>query len=131
MFKSIFNGGLSNLVDSIFSGIDKVSTTTEEKKKLKALIAKQVQDFDKSINEQLTERHKIDMLSDNRLSKNIRPLTLIYMLILLTVLIALDSVDVLGFSVAAHWIELIKWLAIAAFSYYFVGREFTKVAKGK
>lgn len=71
--------------------------------------------------EEVTKRWQFDMLSDSRLSKNVRPLTLIYWTVAITVLILLDSFD-FGFKVKQPWIDLIEMSYGLVLGAYFVGR---------
>ena len=66
------------------------------------------------------------MVSDNKLSKLIRPATLIYMTGFLTTLIVTDSVSKIGFDIAPHWVTLLGVLLTTVFSFYFGGREVQK-----
>jgi hypothetical protein len=75
----------------------------------------------------LTERAKNDMLSDSWLSKNIRPMALIFLLVVVSSLAVLDSVETVLMKVDEAWIEMFKVLLLAAFSYYFIGRTFEKI----
>jgi len=75
---------------------------------------------------QITERHKSDMLSDSWMSKNIRPYTLVYLLLFLSGLIISDSASI-NFNVDDAYVELLKYLLISVFLFYFGGRELTKI----
>lgn len=75
---------------------------------------------------QITERHKTDMLSDSWMSKNIRPYTLVYLLLFLTVIVILDS-SLTNFNVNESYITLIETLLVSVFLFYFGGRELTKL----
>lgn len=78
----------------------------------------------------VTERHKTDMLSDSWMSKNIRPYTLVFLLLLLTGLVIADSSS-LKFNVDQAYTELLKYLLISVFLFYFGGRELTKIMSMK
>jgi hypothetical protein len=69
----------------------------------------------------VTDRWKADMLSDSWLSKNIRPMTLAYWTVAITVLILLDSI-LESFKVKQAWIDLIETSYTIVLAAYFVGR---------
>lgn len=69
----------------------------------------------------VTERWKADMLSDSWLSKNIRPLTLAYWTVAITLLICLDSIGTF-FQVKKAWVDLIETSYTLVLAAYFVGR---------
>jgi hypothetical protein len=77
----------------------------------------QAQDYQSE--KESTKRYQIDMTKDNWLSKNIRPLTLIYLMILFT----------LGFfrDVPQHTLEVLHTLLLTAFSFYFGARTLEKI----
>ena len=76
-------------------------------------------EFDLKENEEVTKRHNADMLSDSWLSKNIRPLVLIYSWILLSIMIFVPSIEL-------PYISVILPLAITVNSFYFGSRAYNK-----
>jgi len=84
-----------------------------------------------AINEQeKTKRWEADAHSDSWLSKNVRPLVLIYLIFCTTVLIVADSMDN-AFIVADHWVSLLSSLLITVVGGYFALREFGKFTTKK
>ncbi len=134
-FWDFISGGASKLVDSVGDAIDKLSTTEEEKLQLKNELEKSVEAFKieatKAQNEyekQLTERQKNDMVSDSWLSKNVRPMMLIFLSVST---IALAFASVFGLSTdevekIKAWTPLLTSLLITAYGFYFGGRDFIK-----
>ena len=78
--------------------------------------------------EQVTERWSSDMASDSWLSKNTRPLTLIYLTVATTLYIVLDSMNI-SFDIDAAWVELLKTLLVTVYVAYFGSRGFEKYNK--
>jgi len=85
-------------------------------------------DAEKHGQAQVTDRWKTDMVSDSWLSKNVRPMTLVYWTAAITLLVVIDSVDALGVEIDALWIDLIKYSYMTILAAYFVGRGFEKGA---
>lgn len=73
---------------------------------------------------QVTTRWTADMASDSRLSKNIRPMTLIYILVVYT-LFALMSAG--GWDVNESYVTLLGQWGMLIMSAYFIGRTAEKV----
>jgi hypothetical protein len=73
----------------------------------------------------VSERWKWDMKSDSYLSKNVRPLSLIFLTITTVVLIYIDSFSE-GVSVPSEWIELLKSLLLGIYIAYFGSRGMEK-----
>ena len=59
--------------------------------------------------QEVSKRWASDMKSDSWLSKNTRPLTLIYLTIMMSLYIVLDSLDI-AFDIDESWVELLKTL---------------------
>lgn len=76
--------------------------------------------------QQVTARHAADMASDSWMSKNVRPITLFYLLFLFTVLVIIDSCNT-GFDVSPEYIDLMKAMLLLIFGFYFGGRSLEKI----
>jgi hypothetical protein len=75
--------------------------------------------------ENVSKRWDSDMKSDSWLSKNTRPLTLIYLTFITTLYIILDSLDI-AFDIDSSWVELLKTLLVTIYVAYFGSRGFEK-----
>jgi len=76
----------------------------------------------------VSERWTADMKSDSRLSKNVRPMTLIFLTVMTIIYIGIDSYFV-DFTVDTAWIDLLKTLLLSVFIAYFGGRSYEKGKK--
>ena len=76
----------------------------------------------------VAERWKVDMNSDSWLSKNVRPLVLIF-LVVSTVLMVFIDAGVIEFEVKANWIDLLQLVLITVIGAYFGGRSIEKTRK--
>lgn len=76
----------------------------------------------------VTSRWQADMASDSWLSKNVRPLVLIFLMLSTMILIVLDS-SILGFQVKNEWVELLSSLLITVVVAYFGSRGAEKFRK--
>lgn len=76
-----------------------------------------------------TERHAADMASDSWMSKNIRPITLVFLTIVYMTIVVLDSIGTLQFDVAAAHQSTIEILLTAVYGFYFVSRGVEKVVQ--
>lgn len=72
----------------------------------------------------LTQRQQADMASDSWLSKNIRPLTLVYILV---AYLALAILDASVFDIADSFVELLGQWGMLVMSFYFGGRTLEKI----
>lgn len=76
--------------------------------------------------QEVSNRWEADMASDSWLSKNTRPLTLIYLTVITTLYIVLDSLDI-AFDIDSSWVELLKTLLVTIYVAYFGSRGFEKI----
>jgi hypothetical protein len=74
--------------------------------------------------QELTKRLAADMGSDSWLSKNIRPMTLIY---ILTAYLALAVMDAMGLDISDNFVSLLGQWGMLVMSFYFGGRTLEKV----
>lgn len=73
---------------------------------------------------ELTERLKADMGSDSWLSKNIRPMTLVFILITYTAFGLMSAWDI---EVNNNYVELLGQWGMLIMSFYFGGRTLEKI----
>jgi len=87
--------------------------------------ALKVMELDVEEMKSVSARWDSDMKSDSWLSKNVRPLTLIFLTVTTVALIYLDSFDK-SVSVPNEWIELLKSLLLGIYIAYFGSRGLEK-----
>jgi len=122
---SLITGGLIKDVGGV---IDSLTTTDEERLEAKQKLQELLEKADQDAQGQITERWKLDMQSDSFLSKNIRPLVLIYLTFIFTALSFFDG-NIGGFQVAEEYIPIFQSLLITVYGAYFVGRTWEKSKK--
>ena len=121
---SIFSGLLNN-AEGI---LDKVVTTDKEKKQLRNQLEQIFINAEANAQKEVTDRWKADMNSDNYLSKNIRPLTLIFLTVIF-VLISFCEGNIGRFTIDAAYKPIYQTLLITVYGAYFAGRSIEKVKK--
>lgn len=83
-------------------------------------------EFYKTEQTNLTSRHDADMKSDSWLSKNIRPMTLIYLLLAYN---GFAVASIFGYETRGAYVELLGQWGMLVMSFYFGGRTLEKVMK--
>jgi hypothetical protein len=119
-----------SVIKDVGNVIDKLTTTDEERLAAKQKIQELLEKADQDAQTQITERWKLDMQSDSFLSKNIRPLVLIYLTVIFTALAFFDG-NIGGFRVAEEYIPIFQSLLITVYGAYFVGRTWEKSKKSR
>tara|TARA_R100001510_G_scaffold18109_1_gene15507 strand:+ start:799 stop:1203 length:405 start_codon:yes stop_codon:yes gene_type:complete len=128
IFTKLFNKGATDLVKEVGSVVDDLTTTKEEKLEAKRKLEDLLLNFEKSLQIEVSKRWEQDMNSDSWLSKNIRPLTLIFLVFCTLILIFIDS-GYIEFEVKQNWIDLLQIILITIIGAYFGGRSFEKIKR--
>ena len=126
---------LSALLPFAGKVLDKVLPDPEAKAKAQAALAELQQsgELAKIANEtelfkleqqNLTDRHEADMRSDSWLSKNIRPMTLIF---ILAGYFTFAMMSAFGKDTNANYVELLGQWGMLIMSFYFGGRRLEKI----
>ena len=124
----IFSGGAAELVKGVGGVIDNLHTSKEEKLEAEKKIKDMIMGYEAEMQKQVSERWKVDMNSDSWLSKNIRPLVLIFLVVATVLMIFIDA-GVLAFEVKDTWVDLLQLVLITVIGAYFGGRSLEKVKK--
>jgi hypothetical protein len=126
--KKIFQAITGGLLKDIGKVIDNLHTSEEERLEAKQKLQELLEQADKEAQDQVTERWKYDMQSDSFLSKNIRPLVLIFLTVMFTLLAFTDG-NIGGFKVQEQYVPIFQSLLITVYGAYFVGRTWEKNKK--
>jgi len=126
--KKLINLITGGLVKDIGKIIDNLTTTDEERLEAKRMIQELLEKADKDAQEQVTERWKFDMQSDSFLSKNIRPLVMIFLTAMFTLLAFTDG-NIGEFKIQKEYIPIFQTLLVTVYGAYFVGRTWEKNKK--
>ncbi len=122
---SWLTGGLIKEVGSV---IDSLTTTKEEKLEIKKQLQVILEKAEANAQTEITSRWKSDMSSDSFLSKNIRPMVLIYLTFIFSVLAFADG-NIGQFKIAEAYIPIFQTLLVTVYGAYFVGRSWEKGRK--
>ena len=121
-------GGAKDLVKGIGGVVDNLHTSEEEKLEANQKIKELVSNYEVEMEKTITERWKVDMNSDSWLSKNIRPMVLIFLVVATVLMIFIDA-GVMQFEVKDTWVDLLQLVLITVIGAYFGGRSLEKVKK--
>ena len=128
ILSTIFSGGAKDLVEGVGGVIDNLHTSEEEKLEANQKIKELVSNYEVEMEKQITDRWKSDMASDSWLSKNVRPLVLVFLVITTVLMIFIDA-GMISFEVEAKWTDLLQLVLITVIGAYFGGRSLEKVKK--
>lgn len=126
--KKILQALTGGLLKDIGKVIDNLHTSDEERLEAKRRLQELLEQADKEAQDQVTSRWKYDMQSDSFLSKNIRPLVLVFLTVMFT-LFAFTDGNVGEFKIQEEYIPVFQSLLITVYGAYFVGRTWEKSKK--
>ena len=126
--KKLFQAITGGLLKDIGKVIDNLHTSDEERLEAKQKLQELLEQADKEAQDQVTERWKYDMQSDSFLSKNIRPLVLVFLTTMFTLLAFTDG-NIGGIRVQEQYVPIFQSLLITVYGAYFVGRTWEKNKK--
>ena len=144
-FTELFSGGVDKVVSSVGEAADRLITSDEERLTLKNELIlinakaqldgqKQIIEGEQKLEEEITKRWQTDMQSDDPAAKKVRPYSLVYMLLFMSVIIITDSINTVGFDVKQPYIDLIEALLVTMVIAYFGSRgleKWTALRNGK
>jgi len=122
----IFGATGSNIAEKISDIIDKHTFSKVEKAQFEKEMTQVWINAESDIQKNVTERWENDMNSDSWLSKNVRPIVLIF-LVVSTVLMVFIDAGVIEFEVKSSWIDLLQLVLITVIGSYFGGRSYEKI----
>ena len=128
LLKKVFSSGANELVKSVGGILDNLTTTKEEKIAAQQKIKELISNHELEMQKQVTNRWEADMNSDSWLSKNVRPIILIFLVVSTVLMIFIDA-GVIAFNVEEKWTDLLQVVLITVIGAYFGGRSIEKTKK--
>ena len=128
MLNKLFSGGASDLIKSVGGVVDNLTTSKEEKLEAERKIKELIANYEVEMEKNITSRWEADLKSDSWLSKNVRPMTLIFLIVCTMLLIFIDA-GVINFNVRDSYVDLLQIVLITVIGAYFGGRSFEKIKK--
>jgi len=128
ILNKLFSSGAAELVKGVGGVLDNLTTTKAEKLEAKRKMQDLIASHEAKMEANITDRWKSDMNSDSWLSKNVRPLVLVFLVVSTVLMIFIDA-GVLAFNVEEKWTDLLQLVLITVIGAYFGGRTMEKRVK--
>jgi|TARA_R110002033_G_scaffold139539_1_gene178637 hypothetical protein len=128
MLGNLLSGGAGELVKNVGGVIDSLHTSEEEKLEAERKIKELVASYEVQMEKEISSRWDADMKSDSWLSKNVRPLVLVFLVVSTVLMIFIDA-GTINFVVEAKWTDLLQLVLITVIGAYFGGRTLEKKIK--
>ncbi len=128
MLSKLFSSGATELIKGVGGVIDNLHTSGEEKLEAERKIKELIANYEIEMEKNITSRWEADLKSDSWLSKNVRPMVLIFLIVCTMLLIFIDA-GAIKFNVKDSYIDLLQLVLITVIGAYFGGRSLEKVKK--
>jgi hypothetical protein len=128
VLSKIFSSGATELVKGVGGVLDNLTTSKEEKLEAERKVKELVANYEVEMEKNITSRWEADLKSDSWLSKNVRPLTLVFLIVCTMLLIFIDA-GAINFNVKDSYVDLLQLVLITVIGAYFGGRSLEKVKK--
>ena len=117
------------LASKISSIVDKFVHTKDEQAAFKKEMDKIWIAAEADMQKNVTERWKVDLQHGNWLTRSVRPLILIFLVVSTVLMVFIDS-GFIAFEVNEKWTDLLQLVLMTTIGAYFGGRSIEKVKKG-
>jgi|TARA_Y100000289_G_C3886567_1_gene131605 hypothetical protein len=128
VLSKIFSSGATELVEGVGGVLDNLITSKDEKLEAKRKVKELIANYEVEMEKNITSRWEADLKSDSWLSKNVRPLTLVFLIVCTMLLIFIDA-GAISFNVKDSYVDLLQLVLITVIGAYFGGRSLEKVKK--
>ena len=124
----IFGGAAGGVAEKLSNIIAKHTFSKEDKARFENEMAKVFLEAESEMQKNVTERWKTDMSSNSWLSKNVRPMVLIF-LVVSTVLMVFIDAGVISFDLKDSHTDLLQMVLLTCIGAYFGGRSYEKIKR--
>ena len=129
----IFGNAGGSILQKISGVADKFITTGDEKRAFQKDMEQIFLDAEAAMQQNVTERWKADLEHGNWLTRSVRPLVLVFLIISTVVMVFVDSGSIV-FNVEDKWTDLLQLVLMTTIGAYFGGRsveKFNQIKKKK
>jgi len=126
----IFGNAGGGIIDKLSGVVDKFVRTKDEKAEFEKQMTEILIEAEAAMQKNVTERWKADLEHGNWLTRSVRPLVLIFLIVATVLMVFIDSGS-LQFEVEAKWVDLLQLVLMTTIGAYFGGRSVEKYNKLK
>ena len=128
ILSKLFGNTGGAVVDKLAGVADKFIRTKDEKAEFEKEITQIFIEAEKEMQKNVTERWKADLEHGNWLTRSVRPLVLVFLIISTVLMVFIDSGSI-AFEVEDKWTDLLQIVLITVIGAYFGGRSVEKLRK--
>ena len=124
----IFGNAGGSVLQKLSGVADKFITTGDEKRSFQKDMEQIFLDAEAAMQKNVTERWKTDLEHGNWLTRSVRPLVLVFLIVTTVLMVFIDSGSI-AFQVEEKWTDLLQLVLITVIGAYFGGRSVEKIRK--
>lgn len=128
ILSKLFGNGGGAVVDKLAGVADKFIRTKDEKAEFEKKMTQIFIEAEKEMQKNVTERWKADLEHGNWLTRSVRPLVLVFLIVTTVLMVFIDSGSI-AFQVEEKWTDLLQLVLITVIGAYFGGRSVEKIRK--
>tara|TARA_R100000541_G_scaffold11526_2_gene19721 strand:+ start:571 stop:969 length:399 start_codon:yes stop_codon:yes gene_type:complete len=128
LLAKLFGNAGGSILEKISGVADKFIQTKEEKDQFQKDMTEIMIKAEAEMQKNVTERWQADLQNGNWLTRSVRPLVLIFLIVSTVLMVFIDSGSI-GFNVEQKWTDLLQLILITVIGAYFGGRSFEKIKK--
>ena len=125
LLAKLFGGAGGGIVDKISGVVDKFVRTKDEKAEFEKQMTEILIEAEAAMQKNVTERWKADLEHGNWLTRSVRPLVLIFLIVATVLMVFIDSGSI-NFNVEDNWTDLLQLVLMTTIGAYFGGRSVEK-----
>ena len=128
ILSKLFGNTGGAVVDKLAGVADKFIRTKDEKAEFEKEMTQIFIEAEKEMQKNVTERWKADLEHGNWLTRSVRPLVLVFLIVSTVLMVFIDSGSI-SFQVEDKWTDLLQIVLITVIGAYFGGRSVEKLRK--
>ena len=125
LLAKLFGNAGGGIVDKISGVVDRFVRTKDEKAEFEKQMTEILIDAEAAMQKNVTERWKADLEHGNWLTRSVRPLVLIFLIVATVLMVFIDSGSI-HFTVEEKWTDLLQLVLMTTIGAYFGGRSVEK-----
>ena len=125
LLAKLFGGAGGGIVDKISGVVDKFVRTKDKKAEFEKQMTEILIEAEAAMQKNVTERWKADLEHGNWLTRSVRPLVLIFLIVATVLMVFIDSGSI-NFNVEDKWTDLLQLVLMTTIGAYFGGRSVEK-----
>jgi len=130
LLAKLFGGAGGSVVDKLAGVADRFIRTKDEKAEFEKQMTQILIEAEAAMQKNVTERWKADLEHGNWLTRSVRPLVLVFLIVCTVIMVFIDSGS-LAFEVEDKWVDLLQLVLMTTIGAYFGGRSVEKYNKMK